>query len=442
MWPSLFTTRKIIDGQGSRLNGIGLICPFYIYNSKNIVLQNFVIDYERPFFSQGEVIETAPNEITIKIDTAKYPYQIKNNIMTFIGEDYESNFMHGILEFNPDNKRQATDALDNGVRGPMTALEVSPGIVKINRPFRKLPRTGSIVSIKHEQRYVPAISIDSSKNIRLENITFYHAGTMGVVAQFTENITLEQFKVCLEPGTDRVVSANADATHFVRCSGEILIQNSLFENQLDDILNVHGNYLRIHSIFSNNHVIAEIPHKQQVGAFSLKVETKISILADHTMAKKFETVVKSIQVLNNKFYEIHFEDHCDFIPDQGYCIEDIDAYPSLRFINNKGGKNRARGLLLTSAKDILIEHNDLYCEGATIQISADMTGWYESGATNYVVIKNNTLSRRNTQTWGKALIDIDPAMEVFKSYFHQNIIIENNKLLLGNFPLNIWWFHC
>ncbi|WP_029488272.1 hypothetical protein [Candidatus Epulonipiscium viviparus] len=425
----------VIDGNGARLNGIGRICPFYIYGSENITLKNFVIDYERPFFSQGEVVAAADDEVVIKIDQAKYPYQIKSGVLSFVGTDYSNEFVHGILEFSKQDKRPLADAVDNGVWGPLVVEELEPGLLKIKKKFRKLPNVGSILSIKHEQRYVPAISIDSSKNIRLENITVYHAGTMGVVAQFTENITLNNFKVSIEPGSDRVVSANADATHFVGCSGDLVVTNSLFENQLDDILNVHGNYLRVHAVVDSTNVIAEIPHRQQVGAFSLKVGAKIGIYADKTMVKLSETAVKSIHVINNKFYEIEFTDAFEFAADQGYCIEDLDSYPTVTFTNNKGGKNRARGLLLTSAKDILIANNELYCEGAAIKISADMTGWYESGATNSVIIKDNILSRRNTKTWGKALIDIDPEMEEFEGYFHGNITIENNQLIVGDFPL-------
>ena len=36
------------------------------------------------------------------------------------------------------------------------------------------------------------------------------------------------------PHTQRVISTTADATHFVNCKGDILIENCRFENMLDD----------------------------------------------------------------------------------------------------------------------------------------------------------------------------------------------------------------
>ncbi len=427
----------VIDGHGSTLNGIGRISPFYISESENVTIRNFVIDYERPFFSQGEVLDIAEDGVVIKIDKTLYPYIIKDTVVTFVGTDYTSDFTHGILEYSKENVRPEEDAVDNGIHGVLVGEELEEGILKIKNKFRQLPHIGNILTIKHERRFVPAISINKSKNITLENIWVKHAGTMGVVAQFSENITLNQFRVEVDLNTDRVISANADATHFVGCKGTILIENSRFFQQLDDIFNVHGNYLRVHKVIDSKNIIVEIPHKQQVGAFGIEKNTKVMICNDKTMLNISENQVKNYRVINNKFYEIELTEAFDFMPEQQYCLEDIDCLPNVIIRDCIGGKNRARGLLLTTAGDILIENNDFDTEGAVLKISGDMNSWYESGYTRNVVVRNNKMQRRNHQTWGIGVFDIDPEMDelVEGNYYHKNIQFIDNEITLNDFPL-------
>ncbi len=437
-FPIINKKNLVIDGKGARLNGIGRVLPFYITGSENITIKNFVIDYIRPMFSQGEIIEVSQDSLVLKIDKDKFPYKIKNGILVFVGEDYEEEFVHGMLEFDKETKRPLYDTIDISVWNPLIAEELPNGNLKVFYTFRNhIPRVGNLLSIKHERRYVPAIAIDTSKNIILENINIYHAGTMGVVAQFSENITLDNVKVVLENGTHRVVSANADATHFVGCTGELLIQNCRFENQLDDSINIHGNYLRVIKVLDNNKVIAQIPHRQQVGVFGLKVDSKLTLHHDKTMLFEGEVILEDFKIINNKYCELKFKQAFNFKPNMEYCIENADAYPNVVVKNSIFGKNRARSILLTGAKNILIEGNTIDSEGAVFKISGDMDNWYESGATNNIIIRNNIVKRSNIKTWGKAVFDIDPEMEEFVKdrYFHNSILVEDNEIHLNNFPL-------
>ena len=120
-----------------------------------------------------------------------------------------------------------------------------------------------------------------------------------------------------------------------------------------------------------------------------------------------------------------------------WCLENAGAYPEVLFRNNEGGRNRARGLLLTSAGKTVIENNRLDCEGAVIKISGDMNNWFESGGTSCIIIRNNTMKRHNQKVWGKAIIDIDPEMAELEEnyYYHKHIVIENNTIETGDRPV-------
>lgn len=67
----------------------------------------------------------------------------------------------------------------------------------------------------------------------------------GLIAQTSENITLNKFAVRLKEGSDRYFTTQADATHFSGCRGLIKSEYGFYEGMADDAINVHGTYLKI-----------------------------------------------------------------------------------------------------------------------------------------------------------------------------------------------------
>lgn len=66
-------------------------------------------------------------------------------------------------------------------------------------------------------------------------------------------------------GGDYLVSTNCDATHFCNCRGNVSIENSVFENMMDDACNVHGIYLKVDEIIDKNTLLLKLRHFQQFG---------------------------------------------------------------------------------------------------------------------------------------------------------------------------------
>lgn len=66
---------------------------------------------------------------------------------------------------------------------------------------------------------------------------------MGVIASYTKDILLKRVAIAKRAG--RPMSITADAVHFQTCQGHLQVQDSLFEGQGDDGLNVHGKFCTI-----------------------------------------------------------------------------------------------------------------------------------------------------------------------------------------------------
>ncbi|MFI3254902.1 MAG: hypothetical protein R3Y63_11310 [Eubacteriales bacterium] len=426
----------IIDGQGSNLNCVGRILPFYFSNCQNITLKNFTIDYHRPFMSQGKVMKYEKDYFDLQIDQEEYPFEFRGNKIRFIGEEYIGDFVHGFLEFNED-KRPIPTAFDSSINGTINGKLLENGHLRIFFSLSHAPKLGSIMTIKHEMRLCPTITLDSCKNVNLENIWIKQSGAMAVIAQLSENIHLNKVDVYPDEQSSRVFSANADATHFVNCSGEIIVEHGRYESMLDDVINVHGNYLRVEKVLNSNKIMVCIPHFQQEGFLNFRVGDHIEICEQNTMMGKGNSKVKCLEKINQKYYLMTLEQPFEFDDAFTYCIDNVDMHPKVIFRSNICGKNRARGLILTSTKETIVENNVIDSEGSAIKVNSDMKNWYESAAISKLIVRNNKLTRKNHGNWGVALIDIDPGMkeQVTDSPFHGHMLIEHNEILLEESPL-------
>ena len=103
-------------------------------------------------------------------------------------------------------------------------------------------------------------------NTTLENIQVHYAEGMGLLAQMSENITLDKFSVCLRGKDDpRYFTTQADATHFSGCKGLIRSVGGLYEGMMDDAINVHGTYLKVVKRVDDRTLVGRYMHGQSWG---------------------------------------------------------------------------------------------------------------------------------------------------------------------------------
>ena len=54
---------------------------------------------------------------------------------------------------------------------------------------------GHVIVLRHHPRSYPAAYVTASKDVTFRDVKIYHCAGMGVIAQFTENITLERVAI-------------------------------------------------------------------------------------------------------------------------------------------------------------------------------------------------------------------------------------------------------
>ena len=113
----------------------------------------------------------------------------------------------------------------------------------------------------------------------------------------------------------------------------------------------------------------------------------------------------------------------------GDAIDNISRMPDVNIKKCRTGNNRPRGFLISTPGKVIIEENEFYNSHCAIAILGDANFWYESGAVNDVVIRNNVF-KDCCYASGGPVIYISPEIRQMNESlecFHKNISIENNR---------------
>ena len=148
------------------------------------------------------------------------------------------------MEFQYDTRLIVPQTGDDGVLGNgwenYTATKQGGGIIRLHNLFSRKPAPGNIIVMRHSERDHAGIFITGSKNVQLERINIYQTGGLGVLSQYSENLSFSYLKVVPAKAKGRYYSGHDDGCHFSNCKGKITIDNSAFEGLMDDPVNVHG----------------------------------------------------------------------------------------------------------------------------------------------------------------------------------------------------------
>lgn len=431
----LLTSRSglTIDGQGSEFIFHGPITPFVIEACSQATIRNLVIDWEKPMFAQGTVCRVDAQSFDIRLPEDAN-YKVENNAVWFeYGGKWER--VWGLNEFDYEKKApayQSGDRLSWSAYRKLRIEEAAAGVITYRGDNIKLPQARNRVVLRFGRREDPAFFIHGGEHIRLESIRVHHAPGMGLIAQKCTHIRLQAFHVMLRPGTDRLVTAAADATHFVNCRGQVILDHCLFENQLDDPCNVHGIYARIAEHLSNDRLLIELVHRMAKGIPIAETGDTIEFVRRDSLLTYAVATVKDVVALNKDYLLMTFEEPLPSDVQVHDVIGNASWNPDLTIVNCTVRANRARGFLITTSGNVLLEHNTISAPGAGIKISGDANYWYESGAVKQVMIRNNDFLDCNycCPDWGRAVIDIDPEIEhpeAHEACYHRNISIEGNR---------------
>ena len=432
----------VLDFNGAELLFKGRISPFLFDGCENVQIKNVKIDYNRPFFTQGDIVDVGADFLEWHVDKEKFPCKVVGDELIFYGDGWEKNMKEGIhvaLEFDKVKPRPAYNAAlilpligKNSVINPeaplkqvvWTAEEKENGNILLHGDFTHIHEKARWV-ITHEDRLDCDFVFLDCKGIFMENVEMYQSGSMGCIFQHSADIDLKRVNAVVREGSGRLVSTNTDATHFVNCYGSVTIQDCVFENMMDDGCNVHGIYTKVASV-DGKKVLVELSHFQQYGVNVYAPGDVVEFSSPDMVTFRKNFTVKSAVLQNEKQILVELTEDAVGV-EKEYILDNITSFPVLSITNCKTGNNRPRGFLLNTNKKTVIKNNVFYNSDCGISVSGDNSYWCESTGVRDLEIANNVfLSCGYHCSNHPIVLYSDIVKNRTMTDYHQNITIHDN----------------
>ena len=430
-----------LDFSGSMLECEGQLQPLTLLNSRNITVKNLVIDWKIPLSAEGTIVQMSETQMDVRIDPALFPFEVREKRLYFLGNGKPALLWTGShTVFHPDTKAVCMKTGDE-LRLEECAV-LSEDTVRFTGRFPTIYLAGSVVVLRHSERMHAGIFVENCENVTFENITVYATGGLGILCQFNRNLNFR--KVSFRANTKKgrlVVNGHDDGLHLTNNSGTITVENCYFHGLMDDPINVHGLCARIERIIDRRTVIGRYVHPQSVG-FRLYARQAdlFSVIRSTTMHSIGQVHAASFQLLNRETFRLQFSEDLPEEIKEGDALENLTNTASFLCRNNFFGSCRARGILVSTPKPVLVEDNLFQTAGSAILIAGDANYWYESGACHDVTIRRNSFAAECLATpyaGCNAVVSICPEIpEPDADHpFHQNILLENNTFFSPGIPV-------
>ena len=429
----------VLDFNDATVMFHGRIVPFVLINCKNVVIKNLKIDYDRPFYTQADVLSVENNKMEIRINDG-FDYEIRDGYLFAKSETWEKNLnRNDCLLWLYDKSHKKDYPITLGLFGDEIFPKENPPIpierFKIEEKDGKqiisgnLPKEweyndgNNVLLITHEVRDKNTFTLVGGSDIKLENCIIIHGAAMGLVGMHTKNITINNFSMYRDyEKNGRMVTNNADALHCFNCYGKIEIKNCHMEGLLDDTVNIHGNYCSVKEINSN--VLTTYSNSVEFSANSrwfCKGDT-VFIYRGKTLEKVTELKITDIKIdEENKLQYFTVEGETSGIL-CGDTVENMSAQPEIYIRNCTFGEFRGT-MRLQSRNKTVVEDCVFANKGTALFLTGDTTYWYESGPVNDMTIrrcvfKNSGRSPR---------IDVMGEVEFTENekYYHKNITVDD-----------------
>lgn len=375
----------------------------------DVTVRGLTIERKRRPFSEGKIVAVRPGSFDAEFDKDLYPVHANIPVPRMQFWDTSKN------RYVPEHYYSVSSA------------EVAPQTLRFNRNS-PLP-VGQIVTISHWFFSRAAITVQESRDIRIEDYTAHGEGGNAVAGNRVHNLTLVRVREVPAPGAHH--SGNVDATHFTNCSGLLRMEACQFEGQEDDGTNIHCYYHQI--IARKDDFTCDTKVTTSYG-------THINTLDYFTPGDTVELVERdSAHVVRTYLVKA-----CEQFPKQmkttvtlddklptetgRYYLLNASRFPKVELVNCVIGSHRARSFLLKS-RDVLVEGCSFYGATSTaIQCGAEIS-WWEGGPVQNVVIRNNRFKSCGTGGEGRhgaCAISVELDAPKHSYQVNRNILIEGN----------------
>lgn len=408
-----------ISGPDATIVYRGKMIEVCIDQSEDVMVSGLQFDYQRPTVSEFTVAAVADGHVDLQIhkDSA---YTIKDGQIIWQGEGWSY----------PTGLAQELDLTSNEVwrrRDPLKGLtleDLKPFLVRAHGKHGM--KLGRVFQIRETRRDCAGVFVQRSKNIVWKDVKFRFLHGMGLVHQFSENLTFDGVVIAPEKNSGRTTAAWADCLHLSGCRGKVLVKDCVFSGAHDDAINIHGTYLQVVERPADRQVKVRFMQPQTFGFLAFQPGDEIEFVHADSLASYATNRVLQASLLNPKEILLTLDNAVPAELREKDVLENVTWTPEVEIRGCNVSHIPTRGFLLTTRRPVLVENNDfLVTRMSAIAVDADAQSWYESGGVRDMAIRSNRFIG-----CGEPVIQIHPRNTMTNTAFHRNIRIEDNQFIL------------
>lgn len=427
----------VIEGSGATLMFHGKMTMVALNSCRNVVLRNLHFDFERPGGSELTYTDVDEDGVEVALHRDSR-YEIVDGRIRLYGEGWQSEKIH-CIEYDPSTEHFFHSDGWN-VLASSPAVETAPGRIRFTTPPGFRPRIGNTLTVRDIIRDQVGMFLYRSEGVTLENLGVHYMHGLGIVSQYSRDVTMRRVDCMPREGSGRILASSADFMHFSGCSGKVRILGCRFAGAQDDPVNVHGTNLRAIAKTGSKTLQLRFMHPQSYGFDAFFPGDTAAFVKASSMLRFAYAEVAAVRRLSDRVVEVTFDRPIPVGLELGHdCVENMTCTPEVEIRDCFFTRTSTRGTLVTTPRKVVIADNVYRKTGmSAILIEGDAEGWYESGPVKDVLIQGNTFI---DCAWNggpaKAVIalhpsntEVDPQRPV-----HENVRIIGNRFLISGNPV-------
>lgn len=408
-----------VSGPGARIFYRGKMIEVCIDSCEDVTISDLHFDYHRPTVSEFRVAAVEDGYVDLEIHKDSQ-YTIEDGRIVWQGEGWSYETGLG-QELDPDTNevRRMPDPLKG-----LTLEQIKPFLIRGRGKHRMKPR--HIYQLRNTFRDCAGVFTRRSRDITWRNVHFRFMHGMGLVNQFSENLTFDRVVIAPDKASGRTTAAWADCIQASGCKGRLLVKGCIFSGAHDDAINIHGTHLRIIEQVSERQIKVRFMHAQTFGFLAFNPGDDITFVRWDSLETYSPNRIKDAKLLNPKELLLTLEEPVPHDLRQNDAVENVTWTPQVEIRGCDVSRIPTRGFLITTRRKVLVEDNKFHrTHMSAILLENDAKGWFESGCIRDMIIRGNTFVN-----CAEPVININPQNSVANDSVHQNIRIEDNDFVL------------
>ncbi|MFD2328315.1 right-handed parallel beta-helix repeat-containing protein [Cohnella sp. GCM10020058] len=422
-----------LDGQGALFVFHGKQTMLALDGCERVTIRNLRMDYAEPTVTEAKVTGVGGDWLELEVHPDSR-CMVESGKLVWIGEGWR--FHEGPVQAY-DPASDTTWRIDNPVEAAATAELIGSRRVQLSfgedsSAVEALAgiEAGYVLQFRDGIRDQVGAFLLDSRDIVMEDVGMHFMHGLGIVGQYSENLSFVRMELAPRPETGRTVAAFADCIHLMGCRGRIEIADSRFAGAHDDAINIHGTYLQIVGRPSAGVVEVRFMHPQSYGFEAFRAGDEIEFARRSSLTSFRTGRVRSVEKIDDRTLRLTLEKPAPAAEDcePGDVVENVTWTPEVRIAGNRFVRIPTRGILITTRRKVVIEGNTFErMRMNAILIEGDASSWFESGPVHDLTIRNNRFVECGDAEF--PVIAITPAVDAPDAArpVHRHIRIEGNR---------------